>query len=299
MAFKPTKLLEQKLLQFLQEDMEYGDITSELVPNIPVHANLVSNQEGVLCGLDFAKILLESLNVEVSSLFKDGDIIRKADVILQLSGLSRAILVSERTILNLLMHLSGIATQTRKLVDKVKNSSQDIIIASTRKTTPGFRYFEKYAVKIGGGDPHRWNLSDSVLIKENHLILLGEEAIPTIFNQSKNKTSFTKKVDIEVENLSELKKALKLSPDIIMLDNFSINDIQAAIEIVRQESPQTRPLIEVSGGISEQNIDMYLIPGIDVISLGSLTHSVKAIDFSLKILKVISSTRNGETNIVE
>ncbi len=299
MSFKPTKLLEQKLLQFLQEDMEYGDITSELVPNIPVHANLVSNQEGVLCGLDFAKILLESLNVEVSSLFKDGDIIRKADVILQLSGLSRAILVSERTILNLLMHLSGIATQTRKLVDKVKNSSQDIIIASTRKTTPGFRYFEKYAVKIGGGDPHRWNLSDSVLIKENHLILLGEEAIPAIFNQSKNKTSFTKKVDIEVENLSELKKALKLSPDIIMLDNFSINDIQAAIEIVRQESPQTRPLIEVSGGISEQNIDMYLIPGIDVISLGSLTHSVKAIDFSLKILKVISSTRNGETNIVE
>ncbi|UCG89547.1 MAG: nicotinate-nucleotide diphosphorylase (carboxylating), partial [Candidatus Heimdallarchaeota archaeon] len=113
MSFIPPKILEQKLIQLLQEDIEYGDITSELVPNIPVHANLVSNQEGILCGLFFSKILLESLNVEVSTLFKDGDTIRNGDIILQLRGLSRAILVSERTILNLMMHLSGIATQTR------------------------------------------------------------------------------------------------------------------------------------------------------------------------------------------
>ncbi len=299
MSYIPPKLLEKKILQFLQEDIEYGDITGELVPNIPVHANLISKREGILCGLIFAKILLESLGVEVSTLFKDGDTIRKGDVILQLRGLSRAILVSERTILNLLMHLSGIATQTRKLVDRVKQSGQDIKIASTRKTTPGFRYFEKYAVKIGGGDPHRWNLSDTVLIKENHLNVLGEDAIPTILNQSKITTSFTKKVDIEVESLSELKMALKLSPEIIMLDDFSTEDIQAAIEIVKQDSKQKCPLIEVSGGISEQNIDIYLIPGIDIISMGSITHSVTAIDFSLKIMKTVSSEPTGEKNIVK
>ncbi|MFX0123329.1 MAG: carboxylating nicotinate-nucleotide diphosphorylase [Candidatus Hodarchaeota archaeon] len=294
MSYMPPKLLEIKLLQFLQEDINYGDSTSDLVPNVPIHANIISKQDGVICGLKFVEILLKSLNVEVSSLFSDGDRIRRGDIILQLRGFSRAILASERTILNLLMHLSGIATQTRRIVDRLKHTYQNIIIASTRKTTPGFRYFEKYAIKIGGGDPHRMNLSDTVLIKENHLRLLGEEAISTILNQSKKMTSFTKKVEIEVENLSELKIALKTSPDIIMLDDFSTDDIHAAIEIVKQTSNQIRPLIEVSGGITDQNIDRFLIPGIDIISMGMLTHSVKAIDFSLRI---ISSSATGEIDL--
>ncbi|MFX0120900.1 MAG: carboxylating nicotinate-nucleotide diphosphorylase [Candidatus Hodarchaeota archaeon] len=299
MSYLPSKLLEKRLIQFLQEDMEYGDITSNLIPNIQVQANVISKEEGILCGLDFTKILLRFLDIEVSSLFNDGDVIRKGDIIMQLRGLSRDILVSERTILNLLMRLSGIATQTRKLVDRVKNLGHDIIIASTRKTTPGFRYFEKYAVNIGGGDPHRWSLSDTVLIKENHLSLLRKGAILKILNKTKNMTSFTKKVDIEVENLSELKEALKLTPDIIMLDNFSIEDIYSAIEIVRNASKQPYPLIEVSGGISDQNIEKYLIAGIDIISMGNLTHSVKSIDFSLKIIKPMSSFSSGETHSVE
>lgn len=299
MSYIPPKLLEQKLLRFLSEDMEYGDITSELIPDIPVYANLITKQDGVLCGLAFSKILLKSLQIEVSSLFSDGDRIRKGDIILQLNGYSRAIFASERTVLNLLMHLSGIATFTRKMVDKVAGSGLDIIIASTRKTTPGLRYFEKYAVKIGGGDPHRWNLSDAVLIKENHLSLLAaENAIPTVLNQAGKKTSFTKKVEIEVENLSELETALKFSPDIIMLDDFHIDDIQTAIGIVRQNPEISHPLIEVSGGISEQNIDIYLIPGIDIISMGTLTHSPKAIDFSLKVMKHVSPNPTGEKKIV-
>ncbi len=295
MSYIPDKLLEKKLTRFLEEDIDYGDITSELVPNVLVHAHIISKQKGVLCGLDFAKIVFKFLDVEVTSLFKDGDKIRKGDVILELKGLSRKILVSERTVLNLLMRLSGIATQTRKLVEKVKETGLDIIIASTRKTTPGFRYFEKYAVKTGGGDPHRWNLSDSVLIKENHLSLLGEAAIQTILNQSKVKTSFTKKVDIEVENISELKQSLRLSPEIIMLDDFSLSDIQAAIKIVEKNNKAPRPLIEISGGISEQNINRYLIPGIDIISVGSLTHSVVAIDFSMKIavIQPLGEINNG------
>ncbi|MHA2202100.1 MAG: carboxylating nicotinate-nucleotide diphosphorylase [Candidatus Hodarchaeales archaeon] len=299
MSYMPPKLLETKLLQFLEEDMNYGDITSDLVPNIPIHANIISKQEGVICGLNFAEILLKSLGVDVSSLFTDGDTIRTGDIILQLRGYSRAILASERTILNILMRLSGIASQTRKLVERLKQTNQNIKVASTRKTTPGFRYFEKYAVIIGGGDPHRMNLSDTVLIKENHLRLLGEEAISSILDRSMKMTSFTKKVEIEVENLSELRVALKASPDIIMLDDFSTDDIHTAIEIVKQASDRVHPLIEVSGGITDHKIDKFLIPGIDIISMGMLTHSAKAIDFSLRIMKILSSSPTGEIDLVD
>jgi len=297
MSYMPRILLEKRLLQFLKEDINYGDLTSELVPNIPIHANIISKQEGVVCGLSFAEILLKSLDIEVSSLFSDGDTIRTGDIVLQLRGLSRAILASERTILNLLMRLSGIATQTQKLVKRIEQTGQKTILASTRKTTPGFRYFEKYAIKIGGGDSHRWNLSDTVLIKENHLRLLGEEAIAAILNQSKKIASFTKKVEIEVESLSELNIALRAQPDIIMLDDFSNNEIQEAINIVKQTSDQMRPLIEVSGGITDQNIDDYIIPGIDIISMGMLTHSVKAIDFSLRIMTIKPLSPTGEIEL--
>ncbi|MFW9903051.1 MAG: carboxylating nicotinate-nucleotide diphosphorylase [Candidatus Thorarchaeota archaeon] len=298
MSYMPTKLLEKRLLNFLEEDINYGDITSELVPDIPIHANIISKQEGVVCGLNFAEILLKSLEVEVSSLFSDGDVVRTGDIVLQLRGLSRAILTSERTVLNLLMRLSGIATQAYNIVEKIKQMDRRTILASTRKTTPGFRYFEKYAIKIGGGDPHRWNLSDTVLIKENHLRLLGEDAIPTILNRSKSTTSFTKKVEIEVENLSELRTALKTQPDIIMLDDFSIKEIQEAIVIIKHNTGPI-PLIEVSGGISDQNIDEYIIPGIDIISMGMLTHSAPAIDFSLKIMNISRLSSKGEIEIVD
>ncbi|MFX1516157.1 MAG: carboxylating nicotinate-nucleotide diphosphorylase [Promethearchaeota archaeon] len=299
MSYMPSKLLEKRLLQYLKEDMRYGDLTSDLVPNIPIHANIISKQEGVVCGLSFVEILLKSLDIEVSSLFSDGDTVRPRDIVLQLRGQSRVILSSERTVLNLLMRLSGIATKTQELVNKINQTGQKTILASTRKTTPGFRYFEKYAVKIGGGDPHRWNLSDMILIKENHLLLLGEEAIPTILEHSKRKTSFTKKIEIEVENLSELSIALRAQPDIIMLDDFSNNDIQEAIAMVKQTPDQKRPLIEVSGGITDQNIDDYIIPGIDIISMGMLTHSATAIDFSLRIMKISPLSSTGEIDLAD
>ncbi|MFX0181710.1 MAG: carboxylating nicotinate-nucleotide diphosphorylase, partial [Candidatus Hodarchaeota archaeon] len=201
MAYIPVKLLEQKLLNFLQEDIEYGDITSELIPNVPVQAIVFAKQEGVLCGITFVKILLESLGIKILNSCKDGNTIKPGDIILELEGSSREILVSERTVLNLLMRLSGIATKTQKIVNKVKETKQNIIIASTRKTTPGLRYFDKYAVKIGGGDTHRFSLSDTILIKENHLSLLGKKPIKSILLQSQASSSFTKKTEIEVENL--------------------------------------------------------------------------------------------------
>ncbi|MFX0209170.1 MAG: carboxylating nicotinate-nucleotide diphosphorylase [Candidatus Hodarchaeota archaeon] len=295
MAYLPEKVLEHKLLNFLQEDMEYGDITSELIPNIPVQATIIAKQDGVLCGIAFVKILLKSLGVTVLDHYEDGNTIKQGDTILQLEGSIREILISERTVLNLLMRLSGIATQTQKFCSKVKEAKQNIRIASTRKTTPGFRYFEKYAVKIGGGDTHRFSLTDTVLIKENHLSLIGKKPIKSILLQSQASSSFTKKIEIEVENLIEFKEALELLPDIIMLDNFSTRNIRAAIEIIQKKPKHNRPLIEVSGGISKHNIDKFLIPGVDIISVGALTHSVTAIDFSLKINHVVTSSSSGES----
>ncbi len=293
MAYIPKKMIEIKLLQLFKEDIYYGDITSELVPNIQVKAFIFAKQEGIVCGIIFARIFLESLGINVISYKEEGKKVNKGDLVLELKGNSRTILTSERTVLNLIMRLSGIATQTHKLVKKVEQSGQDIIIAATRKTTPGFRYFEKYAVSIGGGDSHRWSLSDTILIKENHLRLFGEEAIKTLSTQIKKKVSFSKKIEIEVENLDELKSVLSLSPDIIMLDNFKIKDIQEAIKIVQQTSNHIKPLIEVSGGISEKNIDDYLISGVNIISIGALTHSVPSMDFSLKIKDKLNSEHNG------
>ncbi|MFX0085010.1 MAG: carboxylating nicotinate-nucleotide diphosphorylase, partial [Candidatus Hodarchaeota archaeon] len=246
-----------------------------------------------VCGIKFAKIFLESLGINITSYQEEGKKVKKGDLVLELRGKSKVILSSERIVLNLIMRLSGIATQTHKFVKKVEQSGQDIIIAATRKTTPGFRYFEKYAVFIGGGDPHRWSLSDTILIKENHLKLFEENAIKEISKRIKNKVSFSKKIEIEVENLDELKSVLSLSPDIIMLDNFKIKDIQEAIKIVQQTSNHIKPLIEVSGGISEKNIDNYIIPGVNIISIGALTHSVTSMDFSLKIKDILNSEPNG------
>ena len=294
MALIPKKLIEQKLLNFLYEDIEYGDITGELIPDIPVIANLTVKQQGIVCGIKFVKILLEALDINVECYYDDGKFVEKGDIVLKLKGSSQTILSAERTVLNLVMRLSGIATLTRYYVEKVEQSGLVIIIAATRKTTPGFRYFEKYAVMVGGGDPHRWSLSDTILIKENHLKVLGDQSIKKIQETIKKQSSFTKKVDIEVENLQELLKALKFSPEIVMLDDFSIDDIHKAIKIIQHSSEPLKPLIEVSGGISEHNFNEYLIPGINIISLGALTHSVKSIDFSLKIKDSLPSTSIGE-----
>jgi nicotinate-nucleotide pyrophosphorylase (carboxylating) len=283
LAYLPEKLLEKKLLLFLQEDIDFGDITGELVPEKDVVAKLFAKQHGVLCGLNFAQILLKSLGLKYHSEKKDGDIISPDDLILTIEGSSKLLLVVERTILNLLMRLSGIATQTKTLVDIVKKSNKQIVIASTRKTTPGLRYFEKFAVKAGGGDPHRWSLSDTILIKENHLVLFYNETIREVVKKYKQMASFTKKIDIEVETIQEFEEVLESDPDIIMLDDFTPDQIHKSIEKLNSRKSGKRPLIEISGGITPENLENYLLSGVDIISIGALTHSVKSIDFSLKI----------------
>lgn len=271
------------LLAFLHEDMEYGDITTELIPDREIKANILVKQEGIVCGIEFALILLHSMGLKAKKLKSDGDPVRKNDILIEIQGKGKLILTVERTLLNILMRLSGISTQTRKLVEIVNNSKTNIIIASTRKTTPGFRYFEKYAVKIGGGDPHRWSLSDSILIKENHIAMFKDKKISEILYDYKKKISFTKKIDIEIENLDEFEDIVKLEPDVIMLDNFHPDQIKSALEILKTIKINKLPQIEISGGINEDNIENYLIPGVNIISLGALSHSTSSLDCSLKI----------------
>ncbi len=283
MANVPPKLLEQKLLRFLQEDLEFGDITTEITPDKVVQANLISKDQGFVSGLEFAQILLKAVGLEVKLTKKDGDPINNKDIVMTINGSSKVILMVERTVLNIIMRLSGITTQTRNLVDIVSNSNLPIRIASTRKTTPGFRYFEKYAVKTGGGDTHRWSLSDEILIKENHIAIFKDESIKNILTKYQKLSSFSKKIDIEVETLDEFDNILDLHPDVIMLDNFTPEMIQQAISLMNDNVSGSKPLIEISGGITSENINKFLINGIDIISIGALTHSVKSLDFSLNI----------------
>jgi nicotinate-nucleotide pyrophosphorylase (carboxylating) len=165
----------------------------------------------------------------------------------------------------------------------ISNSKLSIKVASTRKTTPGFRYFEKYAVKTGGGDTHRWSLSDEILIKENHLALFKGELIDEILRKYQQQTSFTRKIDIEVTTLEEFEKVLNIHPDIIMLDNFTPEKIHQAIAWMNDRISGRKPLIEISGGIKPENPEKYRINGVDIISIGALTHTVRSLDFSLKI----------------
>jgi nicotinate-nucleotide pyrophosphorylase (carboxylating) len=283
MAYLPPKLLEKKLLQFLQEDLEFGDVTTEITPDVIVKADLIAKEHGFACGIEFARILVNAVGLEIETNKKDGEQIDNGEIILTIIGRSRKILVVERTLLNIIMRLSGITTQTKNLVNMISKSKLSIKIASTRKTTPGFRFFEKYAVRAGGGDTHRWSLSDEVLIKENHLALFKGELISEILRKYQKLSSFTKKIDIEVESLEDFESVLDLHPDVIMLDNFTPDRIHRAITLMNDRISGKKPLIEISGGISPENLEEYLINGIDIISMGALTHTVRSLDFSLKI----------------
>ncbi len=287
----PNRVLEKRLLEFLEEDTPYGDLTGGLLPTTNVSAVLLSKESGVICGIKFAQILMESLGITVIPLCQDGARIKPGDIVLEIQGDSQIIIAVERTVLNIVMRLSGIATQTHKLVERVKGSGLNIRVSGTRKTTPGFRFFEKYAIEIGGGDSHRMNLSDMVLIKENHITAIGEEDISAIFDNLSKSISFSKKIEVEVENIEQFLKVLPYKPDIIMLDDFSIHDIKKVIEILKKNGSNNNIMIEVSGGITPENIQDYFIDGIDIISLGFLTHSVRSIDFSMKINQVIARNR--------
>lgn len=268
----------QKLIETaLDEDVGTGDITtlSTIPADREATGRFIAKQDGVLCGIDVCRAVFNFVDatVKFNALMKDGDRAKKGDVIAEVSGNARSLLTAERTGLNLMQRMSGIATATAKAVDSVKG--YDVKICDTRKTTPGLRTLEKYAVKCGGGSNHRFNLADGVLIKDNHIAAAG--SITAAVSAARNNIPHTLKIEVEVENFDELREALECGADIIMLDNMSISDMTEAVRLVG-----SRAITEASGNMGERNLAEVAATGVDLISIGALTHSVTGMDISLK-----------------
>lgn len=279
----PDALLREHLLEFLKEDVGFGDVTTEsLIPEgIAVTARIVAKEPMVAAGVLEVTVLFETVGVEVVRSVDDGSEVSPGETVIEVRGDARTILTVERTALNLLMRMSGIATATRRLINKIREAGFDTRIAATRKTAPGLRYFDKRAVILGGGDPHRSGLDDAVLIKDNHIAVLG--SVAEAVRKARSAVSFTKKVEVEVRTPEEAVEAARSGADIIMLDNMPVAEAERAMELLKAEGLRGNVLVEVSGGITEENVLEYAELRPDVISVGSLTHSVKAVDLSLEV----------------
>lgn len=261
----------------LDEDMPFGDITTEYtVPADRIsEGRLIAKEDGVIAGLPVFTRVFELIDpdVEIDLLKADGDKVSKGDLIATLKGPSRAILKGERVGLNLVQRMSGTATLTRRFVDLVKE--YNVKIADTRKTTPGLRYLEKYAVRVGGGSNHRFSLSDGVLIKDNHIAAAG--GITAAVTSVRDNIPHTVKIEVETESLDMVKEAVEVKADIIMLDNMTNEMMAEAVKYING-----RALTEASGDMNEERVVSVAATGVDIISIGKLTHSVKSLDISLK-----------------
>lgn len=283
--FLPRKLLEEKLRGFLREDLGQGDITTALiVPEGSVaEAKVMAKESGVVAGIEEATILSESLGLKVRVSATDGEKIEKEQVLMRITGDTRTILSVERTLLNIISRMSGIATTTRKLTQKLEKAALKTRVACTRKTAPGLLYFDKKAVVIGGGDPHRLHLDDLILIKDNHVAVAG--SVEKALKAAKKDASFSKKIEIEVTEPEHAVAAAKAGADIIMLDNFTPKEITRAIDALKRAKLYGKAILEASGGITYENVLEFASTGVDVVSLGEITHSPHALNVSLNLIK--------------
>ncbi len=271
------------LVRFLNEDIPAGDVTSDaIIPDISCTAVIRAEQDGVLAGIEEASTLFSYAGVTVTPRKNDGDQVRKGEVVVFLSGRAKNILLVERTALNILGRMSGIASSTAAMVAIVKAQNTSCRVAGTRKTCPGFRRFDKKAIRIGGGDPHRMNLSDGILIKDNHLALVPlEEAL-----RAARSHSAYKKIEIEVETSADAVRAAAAGADIILLDNMTPGQVLETLSVLKDRGLRDRVTIEISGGIDEESLRNYAACGVDIISMGALTHTVKNFSLSLEIQPV-------------
>jgi nicotinate-nucleotide pyrophosphorylase (carboxylating) len=277
-------VVEDAIRSFLAEDIGYGDITTNalLDSELSGEGRVICKENAVVAGIDEALVLLELAGCQGTVKAHDGDHVKSGTVILSARGPARALLGVERTLLNLLAHMSGVATATADLVSIAQKESRGRIrVACTRKTLPGLRYFEKRAVQLGGGDTHRLRLDDAVLIKDNHLALAG--SITESVRKAKEKVSFTKKVEVEVTTPDQAVEAAKAGADIVLLDNMTPREVERSVAMLKVENLRDQVLLEASGEIRKENLASYLSTGVDVISVGAITHSAPAIDLSMEI----------------
>ena len=276
----PNFYIDEIIIRALKEDINYIDVSADLVldPDEEGSANFLAKDDGVLCGLDVALRVFELLDpgFRAERFKKDGDALRKGDIIAKVYGKTALLLKGERTALNLIQHMSGIATATNRAVKLAEGTKAKI--TDTRKTLPGLRAVEKYAVTCGGGFNHRFNLSDGAMLKDNHVDAGG--GVGNAVRKIKSKLGHMVKVEVETRNLDEVREALDAGAEIIMLDNFDTEITKKAVELVGG-----RALLESSGGITLETLREYALCGVDIISIGALTHSVKAFDISMKLNK--------------
>jgi nicotinate-nucleotide pyrophosphorylase (carboxylating) len=275
--------IDKVLEGFLDEDVGHGDITTQALidPDQRALGRVVCKQRAIIAGIGESITLLKLVDCDGKSKLEEGQEVRPGTVVLEVNGPARGLLKVERTLLNLLSHMSGVATATAELVAIVKKNGSSARVACTRKTLPGLRYFEKRAVELGGGDTHRLRLDDAVLIKNNHLELTG--SVADAVRKAKAKVSFTKKVEVEVTSPEQAIEAAKAGTDIILLDNMTPQQVKKALSLLEAKQVRDHILIEVSGGITKENLASYSVKGVDVISMGSITNSAKAVDMSMTI----------------
>lgn len=262
----------------LKEDIGSGDITTDnlIDPQLKGKGLIIAKESLVVAGLNVAKQVFQYLDSEVifKSEYDDGDFVKKGDILVNVEGRLRALLSGERTALNFLQHLSGISTLVRSYVNEI--SDKNIRLVDTRKTTPGLRGLEKYAVRVGGAYNHRIGLYDGVLIKDNHIAAFG--GIKKAIDHIRSQVSHLLKIEVEVSDLDQVKEALESKADVIMLDNMTIKQIKEATAFI-----DNRAIVELSGGITKSDLKSLSDTGVDIISVGALTHSARCVDISMQI----------------
>ncbi len=271
--------IKKELSRFISEDVQSGDVTSVLLPKNKIKAKIISRENGILAGVKFAGDIFRLKGCSVKIIKKDGVKVKPNQIILQVSGNAMTILSCERTALNLLSRMSGIATHTNLLVSKIRKINKKTKLYSTRKTAPGLRFFDKAAVEIGGGHKHRMSLNEMVMIKDNHLLVSN-----SMKDIIKNARKRHKNVEVEVENQRDVILGASSGATIIMLDNFSTGQIKKTITALQKKKLRNKVKLEASGGINSKNIAAFAKTGVDMISVGSITNSVKGLDLSLEVI---------------
>ena len=267
---------------FLQEDYGRGDVTTDSViaEGQTATAEIIAKEDCIVAGLAEVLFFVKQKGLEVEQKVSDGQRVSNGTIVAKVSGDAKKMLALERVSLNIISHLSGIATTTAKAVSIAERARKGVRIAATRKTTPGLRSLEKKAVELGGGDPHRADLQDMVLIKNNHIALVG--SVKKAVQLAKKKVSFSKKIEVEVSSIEDAIKAVKAGADIIMLDNMRPAEIRNAVSELKKQELRDKIEVEASGGVNFDNLADYAKSGADIISMGMLTHSAKSIDFSMR-----------------
>jgi nicotinate-nucleotide pyrophosphorylase (carboxylating) len=275
--------MRQDLARLVYEDIGFEDLTTQALipPSMRIRGRIIAQEDGIIAGTQLAVSIFKEFSIETSLKKQDGDRVSAQEVVMEVEGEARSILSVERTALNLLMRMSGIATLTDRLIKVVREVNPTIIIAGTRKTTPGLQFFEKDAIRAGGGDTHRYRLDDLVLIKDNHLALVG--SVQEAVERARNHASFTKKIEVEADSLDQAIQGAQAGADIVLLDNMSPDDVKTVLSALKDKKLRDKVLVEVSGGINQDNILGYAKLEVDVISTGYITHSAPSLNLSLEV----------------